>query len=74
MQKTSYTLTGRIIGAACMLVLFLATGLNTLAQSKIPVTGRVTDMGGEPLPGVTVYLKDNVSVGTMTDTKGEYSL
>ena len=37
------------------------------------VTGRVTDEGGEPLPGVTVRLK-GTGVGTATDAEGRYEL
>ncbi|MGN0189212.1 MAG: SusC/RagA family TonB-linked outer membrane protein [Candidatus Cryptobacteroides sp.] len=42
--------------------------------SKVVVTGRVTDRQGEPVPGVTVYVKGNTAKGTMTDEKGRYNL
>ncbi len=38
------------------------------------VSGLVTDSLGEPMPGVTVYVKDNRSVGTTTDLNGRYIL
>lgn len=38
------------------------------------VTGLVTDSGGAPLPGVTVYIKGNRTVGTTTDLNGRYVL
>jgi len=38
------------------------------------VTGTITDSSGTPLPGVTVYLKTNRSVGTTTDLNGKYIL
>lgn len=38
------------------------------------VTGRVTDKNGSPLPGVTVYVKDNKKIGTTTDMNGRYIL
>ncbi|MBC6612479.1 TonB-dependent receptor [Hymenobacter sp. BT507] len=38
-----------------------------------PVTGQVTDQKGEPIPGVTVRVKDQAT-GTVTDAAGNYSL
>jgi TonB-linked SusC/RagA family outer membrane protein len=38
-----------------------------------PVTGKVTDATGEPLPGVSIQLKGTTQ-GTITDLKGEYTL
>lgn len=43
------------------------------APVVIPVTGKVTEEGGEPLPGVNVLIK-GTSVGTTTDVDGRYSL
>ena len=43
-------------------------------SQKVVLSGRVTDRQGEPVPGVTVYVKGNTSKGTMTDEKGRYSL
>ncbi len=37
------------------------------------VTGKVTDSSGNPLPGVTVMIKES-SVGTITDADGRYSI
>ncbi|MEX0719294.1 MAG: TonB-dependent receptor [Balneolaceae bacterium] len=39
------------------------------------ITGTVTDAEyGDPLPGVNIYIKGNPTVGTSTDTNGEYTL
>lgn len=38
------------------------------------VTGKVTDTSGAPLPGVSVSLKNNASIGTSTDLNGRYVL
>lgn len=38
------------------------------------VTGTVTDDNGSPLPGVTVYVKNNKKIGTTTDINGRYIL
>lgn len=42
-------------------------------QSKA-VRGKVTTAEGEPLPGVTVVLKENTSIGTATGVDGNFSL
>lgn len=62
----------------CLQLLTLATlicitaGLN--AQTKIVITGTVTDeSSGEPLPGATVLLKNTIT-GSITGADGKYSL
>lgn len=42
-------------------------------DDKRVITGKVTDVGGEPLPGVTVVVK-GTSRGIITDMEGNYSL
>lgn len=48
--------------------------LTDLAVKNIQVSGMVTDGAGSPLPGVTVYVKNNKSIGTTTDLNGRYIL
>ncbi len=43
------------------------------APQDIPVTGRVTDTKGEPLPGVTVLVK-GTTTGASTDADGRFSI
>ncbi len=44
-------------------------------QNQFTVKGRVTSgQDGATLPGVTVMLKENPSIGTVTDANGEYAL
>jgi TonB-linked SusC/RagA family outer membrane protein len=43
------------------------------AQTGTPVTGRVVDEKGEPLPGANVVVKGS-STGTATNIEGQYSL
>lgn len=38
------------------------------------VSGKVTDSSGQPLPGVTVYVKNDKTIGTTTDLNGRYSV
>lgn len=49
-----------------------ATGA-AVAPQDIPVTGRVTDSKGEPLPGVTVLVK-GTTTGASTDADGRFSI
>lgn len=44
-----------------------------LKTSREMVSGQVTDEYGEPLPGVTVFLK-GTSVGTVSDLDGNYTI
>lgn len=59
-------------------VILLLTGLLLMtafasAQSNITVSGKVTDQGGAPLPGASVYAKGTTN-GTISDFEGKYSL
>lgn len=56
-----------------VLLFLLVSSLQLMAQTNV-VTGTVTDPLGEPLIGVNVVLKDNPTVGTITDMDGKFSL
>ena len=56
-----------------LIFLFLATAVVAVGQSQGRVQGRITDRGGEPLPGVTIMVKGTTS-GTITDVNGFYAL
>ncbi|TWI90985.1 SusC/RagA family TonB-linked outer membrane protein [Chitinophaga japonensis] len=43
------------------------------ATAPVVVTGTVTDRNGQPLPGVTIKVKD-AAAGTTTDAAGKYSI
>ncbi|WP_289053210.1 SusC/RagA family TonB-linked outer membrane protein [Carboxylicivirga marina] len=47
--------------------------VNTSAQQGLTVSGTVTDVNGEPLPGVTVSI-EGTTTGTITGIDGTYSL
>ena len=49
------------------------TGSDLLAQQQKSVSGKVTDSGGQPLPGATVVVKGTTQ-GTVTNADGEYSI
>lgn len=42
-------------------------------QQSIALMGRVTDSQGEPIPGVNILLKEERSVGTISDVEGRYT-
>ena len=46
----------------------------TLAADKHYIRGKVIDESGERLSGVTVRVKEQKSIGTSTDDKGEFSI
>lgn len=52
-------------------IIVLTNTTETVQRDK--VSGKVTDNEGQPLPGVTVVVK-GTSVGTITDSDGNYSL
>lgn len=43
-------------------------------QKKSTIGGRVTDTASEPLIGVSVYPKDNIQGGVITDVDGNYEI
>ena len=46
----------------------------TAQQKGIKVTGNVSDEKGEPLIGVTIILKNDSTVHSLTDMNGNYSI
>nr|WP_321353901.1 TonB-dependent receptor [uncultured Draconibacterium sp.] len=46
---------------------------NTTAPQEKPVSGKISDKSGEPLPGVTVVVKGTTN-GTITDFDGNYTI
>ena len=59
----------------CILWILLSSYLLLPAQqSTYIMEGIVYDDMNTPLPGVTVYLRDKISVGTTTNTDGEFSI
>lgn len=62
-----------IIGRGGIFLLFLLFSVGMYAQG-LTVKGKVIDSMGEPLIGVTVVLKDNPTVGTVTDFDGIFML
>ncbi|MGK7392035.1 MAG: SusC/RagA family TonB-linked outer membrane protein [Candidatus Cyclobacteriaceae bacterium M2_1C_046] len=55
-----------------LMFMFSAFSLFALAQEQA-VSGTVTDVGGEPLPGVNVLI-EGTTIGTVTDFDGNYKV
>lgn len=54
------------------LLILISVSFTSFAQHKI--TGEVADQTGESVPGATIVLKENSSVGTVTDIDGKFEL
>lgn len=53
--------------------LFLVFSIGAWAQSRT-ITGKVVDEKNQPMPGVTVVVKSDPAVGTITDGDGGFTL
>jgi outer membrane receptor protein involved in Fe transport len=60
----------------CLLAALLGAELATAASTEANLAGKVTDKSGQPLPGVTLVLKNDALAfkerGTLSDSQGEY--
>src|SRR6056297_2535102 len=56
-----------------LMISLLVVSTHFLVAQETTINGKVTDQKGEPLPGVTVLVKET-QVGTVTDVDGNYSL
>ena len=54
--------------------IILAPAQSNSQQQKHTVKGTITDAEGVGLPGVSIIIKSNPSVGTITDIDGNYSI
>src|SRR5690348_7660864 len=68
LRKRSFRLFILIVG-----VTFFQT-MQSEAQSSVTITGAVKNSAGDPLVGVSVRVKDNPSLGAVTNEKGTYFL
>ncbi len=70
-QRVCFTGGGKFV-LAFLAALLLASS-SGFAQTRT-ITGTVKDDAGNPLVGVTVFVEENSSIGTISDTNGNYSL
>jgi TonB-linked SusC/RagA family outer membrane protein len=57
----------------CLLIIFTLSAMLAVAQQALEVTGRVTDLNDNGIPGATVVVKGTTQ-GTITDLSGEYMI
>jgi TonB-dependent starch-binding outer membrane protein SusC len=57
-----------------IMFLLVATLIGLQAFAQTTISGTVTDVNGEPVPGANVRAKGYSDVGTITDLNGTYSL
>jgi TonB-linked SusC/RagA family outer membrane protein len=55
------------------LLAFMAIALPAILLAQVTVSGTVTDASNNPVPGVSVKLR-NSNIGTSTDSKGNFSM
>ena len=55
------------------IVLSAAKRSETFLQQEIPISGKVTDLSGQPLPGVSIVIKGTTQ-GTISDAEGNFIL
>ena len=48
--------------------------LIAMAQDQLDITGSITDNKGEPLIGVSITVKDEKGLGTISNINGKYSI
>ena len=65
-------ISGNFLRGLCAAIL-LALPVLASAQAKHSVKGQVTDLNGDPLPGVVVMV-EGTNVASMTDADGHYSI
>lgn len=64
-------LNGKKLLSLCLMMVLM--GATAFAQNQVQVTGVVTDATGQPLPGVTVKVKET-STATITAADGKYRI
>lgn len=57
-----------------MLVMCMLICVSAFAQTKVKVSGVVTDPKNEPLPGVNIYPRSNPAQGVITGIDGQYEI
>ncbi len=57
-----------------LILSFLFITFSLFAQDRYVMEGIIYDDTGETLPGATVYLKDKVGIGTISDIDGKFTI
>lgn len=54
-------------------MVLMLSGMNAFGQEGLLISGKVTDEGAAPIPGVNIQVKGS-TIGTITDLDGNYSI
>ena len=65
---------GKLFLKGFLFTWIILSGLSVFAQNTQTVRGKVVDEGNDPLPGVSIVLKNTTSNGTVTDMDGNFTL
>ena len=61
--------------STCVGIIFLVLLFHQRATAQITINGSVTDAAnGDPLIGVSIFIKDSQGIGTISDVEGRYQL
>ncbi|MDJ1467068.1 SusC/RagA family TonB-linked outer membrane protein [Xanthocytophaga flava] len=63
-----------IAGIFSILLLLTFSTIPVLAQNDTRISGTITNENGEAIPGVSIRIKENARIGTVTDVNGKYEL
>ncbi len=74
MRKTFRNLLRNDLKRVGLLLSLLLLSVSWSMAQKISVTGTVTGEDGFGIPGVNIFVKDNPSIGTVTDIDGNYAI
>jgi TonB-linked SusC/RagA family outer membrane protein len=66
-------------GFVAVLSVFLMTGIlpagsQTAMKNTVRINGKVSELSGSPLPGVTVVVKERPATGAVTDADGQFTV
>jgi len=56
------------------ILMLVSTVGSVYGQDNFQIGGKVVDDTDQPIPGVTVYLRDKIGIGTTTDNDGKFIL
>ena len=59
--------------AHVMVVIFISPIARSAEHQSFAVTGTIQDVGGHPIPGVTILIKNSL-IGTISDSDGKFSI
>ncbi|RZM19419.1 MAG: SusC/RagA family TonB-linked outer membrane protein, partial [Pedobacter sp.] len=56
------------------ILMLVSTVGSVYGQENFQIAGKVVDDTNQPIPGVTIYLRDKIGIGTTTDNDGKFAI